>query len=468
MTRVYRHALLNISADVAKDARVGCLRDRDPLCFSPWRMDLTSIQKSFWVTVDERSAYPTVNGGPLGPRGWVFQERHLARRVLHFGAGEIFWECCSSSNPFASEAFPRGSPGSRILTADSISKFQTRKAWVLRENGTKDELYNVWNELCQMYSAKNFSFPYDKMSALSGLAKEFEQALNDVYIAGLWSSTLPHSLLWHADGSPTGPSTRPSQYRAPSWSWLAIDRRYAYYPSLHSTDKSLIELGGVDISYVTDDQTGPISYAKLTMRGIIRRVELKITKTPYKFPIPDRQHITITIDSGAPTKIQESSKTSFKILLDDDVHDIYDEQYDQCIQGYLMFLSTKGEPDNMVNTRYQGLLLEAADEPGNYKRLGTFEIRGVIAVQLLFQPRPGAGISSDDWRAFYTQCTKMVDEPEPSQQSEDPNVDQMAKLQISDNSTEQNVEDMKEHPVVKEPICPPGLERVEPQTVILI
>ncbi|KAK3364799.1 heterokaryon incompatibility, partial [Lasiosphaeria ovina] len=36
---------------------------------------------------------PTVDRSPLDKRGWVFQERLLSRRVLHFAEGQIYWEC---------------------------------------------------------------------------------------------------------------------------------------------------------------------------------------------------------------------------------------------------------------------------------------------------------------------------------------------------------------------------------------
>jgi hypothetical protein len=41
----------------------------------------------------------------LGRRAWVFQERLLARRVLHFASSQIFFECCSFQ---AAEVSPKG------------------------------------------------------------------------------------------------------------------------------------------------------------------------------------------------------------------------------------------------------------------------------------------------------------------------------------------------------------------------
>jgi hypothetical protein len=46
-----------------------------------------------------------VDQAPLNTRGWVMQERLLSRRILHFGADMMYWECCIRS---ASELCPHG------------------------------------------------------------------------------------------------------------------------------------------------------------------------------------------------------------------------------------------------------------------------------------------------------------------------------------------------------------------------
>jgi hypothetical protein len=49
----------------------------------------------------------------------------------------------------------------------------------------------------------------------------------DIYLAGLWRSQLPAQLLWQVVHSCTqadhSPSYRPSDYRAPSWSWASVE-----------------------------------------------------------------------------------------------------------------------------------------------------------------------------------------------------------------------------------------------------
>lgn len=48
-----------------------------------------------------------VEHGPLNNRGWVSQERYLARRIAHFGESQLAWECREWR---ALEMFPNGLP----------------------------------------------------------------------------------------------------------------------------------------------------------------------------------------------------------------------------------------------------------------------------------------------------------------------------------------------------------------------
>jgi len=67
----------------------------------------------------------------------------------------------------------------------------------------------------------------DKLPALAGLARALQLArADDEYLAGLWRGSLLDDLLWtHRQvgfGRRAVPG-RPQEYRAPSWSWAAVD-----------------------------------------------------------------------------------------------------------------------------------------------------------------------------------------------------------------------------------------------------
>jgi hypothetical protein len=46
------------------------------------------------------------------------------------------------------------------------------------------------------------------------------------YLAGLWRSQLPVTLLWYHDLPCDTNASKPKKYRAPSWSWASLDCRY--------------------------------------------------------------------------------------------------------------------------------------------------------------------------------------------------------------------------------------------------
>jgi hypothetical protein len=83
-----------------------------------------------------------------------------------------------------------------------------------------------WIGLIRQYSSATLTKAEDKLVAISGLAKEM-QAILDIgtdlkftYLAGLWSPYLIQQLLWRRKEHYL---VRPSQYRAPSWSWASVD-----------------------------------------------------------------------------------------------------------------------------------------------------------------------------------------------------------------------------------------------------
>ena len=168
--------------------------------------------------VYKRNMFGWMESEPLSQRAWVFQERHLARRILHFTETEIFWECCAKTRYFASETFARGAPLNSVF--NSKPKLQSES--VLKQSASStEEIYDLWEDICQMYSEKHLSHQGDKLVALQGLAKEFKDLLpSDEYFAGMWLSRLFESLLWEVE-KPPGPIRRQVDV-APSWSWASV------------------------------------------------------------------------------------------------------------------------------------------------------------------------------------------------------------------------------------------------------
>ncbi|EXF86026.1 hypothetical protein CFIO01_07594 [Colletotrichum fioriniae PJ7] len=79
---------------------------------------------------------------------------------------------------------------------------------------------DLWIDMVATYSKCEFSVKEDKLYALGGIAKLFQEVTGDTYLAGLWRSRLLHQLDWYT----LMPQPRiMSKYRAPSWSWASVD-----------------------------------------------------------------------------------------------------------------------------------------------------------------------------------------------------------------------------------------------------
>jgi hypothetical protein len=95
--------------------------------------------------------------------------------------------------------------------------------------------YTRWFEIIFEYSRRNYTKDTDILPALGGVARAFADLTKDNYCAGMWESELLQSICWWRQGvlldkakkrlyePPNMDFTKPSAYRAPSWSWAGIN-----------------------------------------------------------------------------------------------------------------------------------------------------------------------------------------------------------------------------------------------------
>ncbi|KAE9378992.1 hypothetical protein N431DRAFT_525909 [Stipitochalara longipes BDJ] len=177
MPQIYEGAAVTLSAASASACSPGFLEDRaqvrDVLDDSfPLPCALKETGQTSVEDILENFAKKSID-----QRAWTLQESWLAPRLLIYGSAPLQWQCLSAG---------------------------------------------YWAE----YTCREMTDVEDKLPALSGLAAEFGRPLDDEYLAGLWKSTLPYSLLWYqVSERPTSPS---STYRAPLWSWASIDGRIRF------------------------------------------------------------------------------------------------------------------------------------------------------------------------------------------------------------------------------------------------
>ncbi|KAF2690627.1 HET-domain-containing protein, partial [Lentithecium fluviatile CBS 122367] len=222
MGSVYKHASCNIAATWAADGDDGCLVPR-----KPWTMTLNHElgQLDEYLVTHSYPYQENIWEAPLNKRGWVAQERFLAKKQLSFAKDQVYWEC---KELVASEQFPEGPPrelGHTFHVMASRSSDELRKPTL--DFTVEAERRKAWSELVNFYSDCKLSKMSDKLIALAGLAEEMRLATGDYYLAGLWKKDLEKQLCWNTTVQPGRRHkvnrSRIPYYLAPSWSWASLD-----------------------------------------------------------------------------------------------------------------------------------------------------------------------------------------------------------------------------------------------------
>jgi hypothetical protein len=254
----------------------------------------TVLDLDFWET--------TVDQAPVNRRGWVLQERLIAPRVLHFCHDQIAWECWEMD---AIESRPNGTPLLQLKSGSIVrwSRFKgmvpsvdgkaLRNARLSRGRRKKGQYvdidahmeceipsiycFEVWKRIVENYSRLCLTKGTDKLIALAGIAKIMSRRIfngrDEDYIAGMWRANLESQLLWRVDPALQKDQTyyphsdRPSmdEYRAPSFSWAAIDtERGINYADVTDFDRGnkdelFIKIETVILKYKTEDRFGMLT-----------------------------------------------------------------------------------------------------------------------------------------------------------------------------------------------------------------
>ncbi|KAB5566199.1 heterokaryon incompatibility protein-domain-containing protein [Coniochaeta sp. 2T2.1] len=221
MEYVYLNSALQISAQSSPSATAGLLRTREYLILPEQRDEhhlimkaCRSLRQRIW---DERLRRDYC----LLTRGWAYQERMLARRIVHFTCFELVWECkggrwCECGMV---ERRVEGMGGSVINNMSAAFEECVSRADGGEEGRKK--VVGMWRECVMGYSRGQLSVKDDRLAAISGVGRmlggrEGEEA----YVGGMRSEALPSELLWRAD---TSCRLAIEKTRRPSWSWGSVD-----------------------------------------------------------------------------------------------------------------------------------------------------------------------------------------------------------------------------------------------------
>ncbi|KAF6837106.1 heterokaryon incompatibility protein [Colletotrichum plurivorum] len=147
---------------------------------------------------------------PLNNRGWCLQERLLAPALLHFGGGQMYWECRTAT--------------------------------------------------------------FDRLPALAGIASRFRAAgIGGRYMAGHWTEGLEESFFWTsysgAEGSILTAWERNPGF--PTWSWVSVSAQVHFRPADDAigNEDSLVEVMAVKADRGSNDLTATAVEATVKVRG---------------------------------------------------------------------------------------------------------------------------------------------------------------------------------------------------------
>jgi hypothetical protein len=379
MSKVFACSALTIAATASYDVHGGLYRDRDPAVVNGTDIPIRWPKLSTYplgVQVYRVGLFgpwgSLLAHSPLAQRGWAFQERMLPSRTLHFADGQVYWECFDHS---ASERYPTG----KMLYVDAKDSLASRMVKQLKPIMALARMaeetyvpYDVWSGIVEAYSRSKLTYESDKLVALAGLAMEIAQIFQrDDYLAGLWRSGLPYSLMWTADGNTDNTVVRPRKYRAPSWSWASLDGKITF-PDIFKNAVAEV----IDVAVSTErDVFGPVVDGSLILKGLLFKSPQDLLAARF---FCEARDFSLPFHKGP---------AGFRLWWDHYQEDIYQQSHAKslfCLPITAQYLSQNPHPiirdpdlQGMKGQQYvfRGLLLDPLPKiKGRFHRVGDFEI----------------------------------------------------------------------------------------------
>jgi hypothetical protein len=357
MSDVYGYSTVNIAATHARDGSAGLFVDRD--LFTTTRHFTQTTNKETYELIDNGLYDRCVTYSPLASRGWVFQERFLARRTIHFTAEQIFCECREHTS---CEAFPEAT-------------FQQAIPFGYRFQDIRSPGLEGWAEVIKFYSRLKLTYPRDKLVAISGVARRFQDGIGDDYVAGLWRDDLAKQMLWReneewpifwVNEEPQEAEATEIPFRAPSWSWASTDEPITWAlfgtrDALEDTSRfALISTEDIEIVLAGEDELGAVRDAKL------RIISGPLIHTQVEGLRNRQQDSTISMHINKELSIQGHGRVWYD----------HDKDYD-CGGDGIYFLPILEDVELSSCLGIAGLMITAAEnrERGYFKRLGVFDVQ---------------------------------------------------------------------------------------------
>jgi Heterokaryon incompatibility protein (HET) len=309
MDKVYTYSYCNISATASTDSSGGLFHSRNisRKWFESVTLRITGLDKdprdTVRCTISDLSFWATcVENAPANRRAWVFQERLLAPRVVHWCKDQIAFECRESDR---AECRPEGLPHFQLKGGELIDEARLKgmdkeigkrlreirlASWRRASSSGKDVnskllFYEIWKRMVEVYTKMELTHERDRLIALSGIARMMTstmkaEGIDDKYLAGMWHNYMASQLLWYvneAEGDARQPfeNNRTKKYRAPTFSWASVETRRGITFAETTDQGVLVHVQVVRLSYQTEDDVfGLVTDGYLVLKGVLRKIVL--------------------------------------------------------------------------------------------------------------------------------------------------------------------------------------------------
>ncbi|KAH7174219.1 uncharacterized protein B0J16DRAFT_388043 [Fusarium flagelliforme] len=160
-----------------------------------------------------------VEQGILNTRGWVFQERALSRRTIHFTSTQVYWECGHG------------------VHCETLAHLRNRESELLGDSDFPsyglqkymDDSIRLVQHLYKAYSRLNLTNLADRSKAMLGLEKRLGRTFQSRAECGILSIYFERLLLWQRDQNlPLDEISYANDQEVPTWSWMSLMGRISY------------------------------------------------------------------------------------------------------------------------------------------------------------------------------------------------------------------------------------------------
>lgn len=136
---------------------------------------------------------------------------------------------------------------------------------------TQQESRELWMATISTFTSRQLTYESDRLPALAGIVKRFQNTGRGKYLAGLWQNQLVYYLAWIREESSITPSYRTAN---PTWSWASMkgEVRFVEKKTAHQRSPFLEYLPSPTVVSAVcepseNELTGPILYSTIKLKG---------------------------------------------------------------------------------------------------------------------------------------------------------------------------------------------------------